>query len=159
MEHLGRLNVYESNPDLWLISAESFNNVLEHLTHSSPRFALFTAMDLTAGEVEASRSSVNKMVNRGLAYFCAFGENCEALHDCLDHAYVVQTTMNPEPDANSVLMTTWHSDDTLEEALWFFLYTALPAGRYAQGCENYIIAASTRYLRQLEALIPKLIGK
>lgn len=157
MEHLGRLAFYEDKPNLWLIPAEGLNEVPGRLTHSSQYFALFTAIDMSVQQAHGSYSYAAELLEQGLAYFCAFGENCEELHDCVDHADVDRTRTHPEPDNDSVVMTTWHAKDTLQKALWFFLHCANPAGHYAYGCDSYIIAASERYLPTVKSLIPELI--
>jgi hypothetical protein len=158
MEYLGRLAVYEGNPQLWLISAENLASIPDQLTHSSPFFALFTAMDLSLSEIQASEPSAVLLVNAGLAYFCAFGKNCEALHDRIDDADVARIEATPERDYDSdVVMTTWHSKHTLHQALWYFINCANPTDRYSQGCDDYIIASSETYLPKIRPFISKLL--
>jgi len=35
-------------------------------------------------------------------------------------------------------MTTWHDDERLEEALWFAVNSAFPAGAYEQTCKTLV---------------------
>lgn len=41
----------------------------------------------------------------------------------------------------TVIMTTWHDDESLEEALWFALNNAIPASAYPESC-SVVIAVS-----------------
>lgn len=36
--------------------------------------------------------------------------------------------------SGSVIMTTWHDKETLEEALWFFVNCSSPDAAYADSC-------------------------
>ena len=38
----------------------------------------------------------------------------------------------------SVVMTTWHSDESLAEAFWYFLYCTYPDEAYADTCKSAI---------------------
>src|SRR5262249_45819582 len=60
--------------------------------------------------------------------FATWGPDCERLHDLID----AERPRN-EPGEDDVVMTTWHSDVDLDEAIWQSLYVAMPAGRYAVG--------------------------
>jgi hypothetical protein len=37
-------------------------------------------------------------------------------------------------DDGSVIMTTWHDDATLADALWFFVFNSYPDDRYFAAC-------------------------
>jgi len=79
-----------------------------------------------------------KFVDAGCAYFCAWGPGCELMHDAVDDA-------SPLPDdADSVLMTTWHADDSIEDAVLFALERATPAGLYEANCNAVILAVEDR---------------
>ncbi len=52
------------------------------------------------------------------------GSNCEAVDDAVDRCDIEK---GPETrDADYIVMTTWHANESLEEALWFFKVCALP---------------------------------
>ncbi len=52
------------------------------------------------------------LLGSGGVYFCTWGNGCERVHDIIE--------VDPDPADDSVVMTTWHDDETLDEALWFF---------------------------------------
>jgi hypothetical protein len=43
-----------------------------------------------------------------------------------------------EGESDYLLMTTWHADESLEEALWFFQHLAIPA-------ENHVLEDLDRF--------------
>ena len=70
---------------------------------------------------------------KGLVYLVAWGPDCERVHNLFD---TIDAEENPETD--TVIMTTWHSEESLEEALWFALFSAWPAPPYDQDCSSTV---------------------
>ncbi|WP_334184471.1 DUF7684 family protein [Novosphingobium sp.] len=58
------------------------------------------------------------LVDRGCLYFIAWGVACEDWHDAVDWTVLEAFDFGEIPDDRFV-MTTWHSKETLPEALWF----------------------------------------
>jgi len=119
-----------------VFSVNSVDQLLACLPHRSRYFSLFLAWD--APEIEPAKLAkiFEPLVNRGLAYFCAWGVRCEDVHDAVDHCVVFNEIDGVEEDY--LLMTTWHARESLEEALWFFSMNAIPA-------EEHVIADFERY--------------
>ncbi len=94
---------------------------------SSPHFPAFLAADFTAIESSAIRALARALVNAGCVYFCTWGPDCERAHDIIDEVcfYIVPP-----------IMTTRHAKETLEQALWFFAFNAIPDSRYAGTATN-----------------------
>jgi hypothetical protein len=63
------------------------------------------------------------------------------VHDCFDETIVEREldTGVESPDEN-VIMTTWHSQESLSEVLWFFINSAFPTHAYEKTCKDWIIA-------------------
>ena len=64
-----------------------------------------------------------------MVYFCAWGPDCERLHDIFDEVIVKDELGERRfsgPTANDVIFTTWHSKDSLIETLEFFATCAVP---------------------------------
>nr|WP_010546126.1 hypothetical protein [Sphingomonas elodea] len=51
-------------------------------------------------------------------YFIAWGTDCEAWHDSIDCANLEKFDYGEIPDERFIL-TTWHDNEPLSEALWF----------------------------------------
>jgi hypothetical protein len=52
---------------------------------------------------------------------CAWGPDCERVHDIVDEERDARN-----PNGPGVVMTTWHEDESLTEALWFVLAATTP---------------------------------
>ncbi len=68
---------------------------------------------------EAWRNQIAEwLVQRGCLYFVAWGVDCEAWHDSVDWANLSAFDYADIPDDRFV-MTSWHADEPLSDALWF----------------------------------------
>ena len=59
--------------------------------------------------------------------FAAWGPDCERVHDIIDEEDIGP---NPPPTMDRVVMTTWHDDKSLAEAIWFVLHNSWPDESY-----------------------------
>lgn len=81
------------------------------------------APDLDSTELD---DVVRPLVDARLTYFCTYGRNCEALHDAAERAYVKKESKSDCP-LDFFTMTTWHKNESLEEAVRFFKLLAIPS--------------------------------
>ena len=99
------------------------------LRWSGDRFRLFVAADISNVGIDVVSQFAAAALNKGMVYFCAWGRDCEKFHDIVDEV-VVNDELGERrfvgPTANDTVMTTWHDDETLEEALDFFVTLAVP---------------------------------
>ncbi len=77
-----------------------------------------------------------------MVYFCTWGAKCELLHDLADE--ILSDPNNEKEFAKyqnekSIIMSTWHNNETLADALWFALYNAVPADDYIEQTKNLIV--------------------
>jgi hypothetical protein len=63
-------------------------------------------------------STARWLVNGGCLYAVAWGTECEKWHDAVDWAVLETFDYGDIPD-DKFVMTTWHDDEPLSEALWF----------------------------------------
>jgi hypothetical protein len=100
-------------------------------------FACFCALDakrLPAGELGEFCS---RLLQDGCAYLCAWGPGCARVHDIMDEQIVGD---NPPDSCVGRVMTTWHAEESLPDALSFFLNSTQPDESYApEGCEVALI--------------------
>jgi hypothetical protein len=99
---------------------------------------LFLAMDARPMSVDEISHTANWALDQGAVYVCAWGPDCERVHDIIDEVLVAR---NPDATDEDVIMTTWHDDETLEEALWFAVNSAIPAGAYEETCKTLVVIA------------------
>ena len=62
------------------------------------------------------------LIHNGLVYFCAWGKECEVVHDAVDWCDIEKNGAK----SDFVIMTTLHKNESLEKACWFFKELALP---------------------------------
>lgn len=67
---------------------------------------------------EWRNSTARWLVAAGCLYAVAWGTECEKWHDAVDWAVLETFDYGDIPDDKFVI-TTWHADEPLSEALWF----------------------------------------
>ena len=92
------------------------------------RFRLFVAADVTQVNPNALADFGRSALRSGMVYFCAWGQHCEKFHDIVDEVIANDAgkLRLAGPTAKDTVMTTWHDDETLEEALDYFITLARP---------------------------------
>jgi|SRR6267143_1043357 len=123
--------------DIYLCSSATIGMLAARITPTSPNFGLLLAMDAQSVDVSQIGELAENLASKGLAYLCAWGPDCERVHDTFDEI-LVQRDLEEKDD--NVVMTTWHADDSLEETLWYFMNCAFPAQGYEGTCEEWIVA-------------------
>jgi hypothetical protein len=98
------------------------------LRFDPPHFVLFLALDARGISAEAIASFAYRALDSGIAYLVAWGPDCERVHDVFDEC-IVDREVSGDRAPPGLVMTTWHADDSLEDALEFFALCALPDGR------------------------------
>lgn len=98
----------------------------------SAHFLLFLAMDAQSANNDSLRRVARRLIDRGMAYLCVWGTDCSRVHDQFD------LERNPAEPAGRTVTTTWHSDEPLAEALWFFANIAHPDDSFGVDCTDWI---------------------
>lgn len=94
------------------------------------------AWDAALVSVETVARVAEQLLAAGCVYLCAWGPDCERVHDIFDEVIVGDGSQTPDDDA--IVMTSWHAAQSLDDALWFLLHCANPADRYAQSCRSAV---------------------
>jgi hypothetical protein len=110
-------------PPLLLAYVPRIEEWPEQLDELNPHFVLFLALDATDLDDELIGQLARKLLAQGVAYVCAWGPGCDRVHDIVDDELAAQGLVDDEV---MLVTTTWHADDTLDEALWFALFAACP---------------------------------
>jgi hypothetical protein len=82
-----------------------------------PPFVVMVAIEGSIND-EWRKELANWLVRSGCLYACVWGDNCEAVHDCIDRANNEKFEYGDIPD-DKFIMTTWHDKEPLLEAIWF----------------------------------------
>lgn len=107
--------------DLYFLSLPDFASLPDSISLPGRRFVAFVAADATGVDAAVLANFCRKLTKTGCVYFCAWGPDCERVHDVFDEGVL---------DIEPVIMTTWHDKESLDSALWFFLFSAFPDDGY-----------------------------
>jgi len=111
-------------PGIEVLSVETIEQLPQRIQHRRKHFTLLLAWDAPTEDQAQLREWMRPLVDQGLVYFCAWGRGCEVVHDAVDQCDIERTEITGESDL--VIMTTWHDDESLRKACWFFKEHALP---------------------------------
>jgi hypothetical protein len=100
----------------------------DELDGPQPHFVVLLAMDATSVDAERVAALAAKLMNQGMVYLCAWGPGCERVHDIVDGV----RGRRVETD-EAFLVTTWHAEEDLDDALWDAVY-AVPTDDYIDTC-------------------------
>lgn len=117
--------------DLYFLSLPDLKKFPESISLGSEHFAVFIAAYATHLDVDSISTMAQRLIRSGAAYVCCYGPGCERVHDIFDEIQISEKTT----DDDSVIMTTWHDNDTLLDALWFFAANSLPDEKYFDTCK------------------------
>ena len=94
-----------SKRDLFILDIPSSAHLPADLSLTTPQFVCLIAWDVRSVSVdEISRVAVG-LLRQGAVYVCAWGPDCERVHNIVDEAHVGP---NPSSDVAGVVMTTSH---------------------------------------------------
>ena len=135
LESFGKDPVTERN--LFVLELDSASD-LRLLELPGEHFACLIAWDSCGESPQVVEQFARQVVGAGAAYVCCWGTECESVHDAFD---TVDSYPNIGAPDGQVIITAWHSDEPLYEAIWFFLCCTLP-DEYAQESLTSAVAIS-----------------
>jgi hypothetical protein len=100
-----------------------------------PHFVLFVAADARGVRDEPIAEFADRVISQGAVYLCAWGPDCERVHDVFDDV-LLQKSIDGEASFSRerIVMTTWHDEEPLDEALYYALFESIPAMDYFDSC-------------------------
>lgn len=107
--------------ELYFIAVPEIAVLSAAFTFASPHFVALLVTESTHIADDALATFSTGLVRAGCSYFCAWGPDCSRAHDIFDLQCL---------DIDPVIMTTWHDDEPLDDAIWFFLRTTFPDDAY-----------------------------
>jgi hypothetical protein len=124
-QHIGRSEIGER--ELFSLALPDLASLPESFSLPSRHFVAFLAADAAGADEAVLAEFSRRLLRAGCVYFCAWGAGCERVHDVFDGECL---------DIEPVIMTTWHSEDSLDKALWFFTSVAFPDDGYWETCRS-----------------------
>jgi hypothetical protein len=111
---------------------ETLQSLPEALSSEFSSFVLFLSVDARTVPNESIRGVARRLLDRGLAYLCVWGPDCERVHDQFD------LERDDKEQKGFVVMTTWHDEGSIEEALWFSITCAVPDDGFASAYDRWV---------------------
>jgi hypothetical protein len=108
----------------------------------SKSFRLFVAADITEVSTQTVSDFALAALNQGMVYLCSWGPDCERFHDIVDEVLVEDNIGQQKfarPNSSDVIMTTWHANDSLEDAIDFFATLAVPTDGFAPDSDSRLV--------------------
>ncbi len=161
MRPLQLLGSDSSGRSFYLHDLERIEDWSPRLDVQSPHFVLFVACDATRLDVDTISTFAETTMDQGLAYLCAWGADCERLHDIFDECHVMRSLDLPKDQDKGVLMTTWHDSESLGDTLDFFFRCAVPNKDFAPICTAWIAASigSSEHAGKMRSLLDAWLGQ
>ena len=134
--HLGQDNLAR---ELFLVSLDSWNQWPRGLNLPSDHFCVLLAGDASSADADAIGSLADAALDDGCVYLCAWGPDCDRVHDLFD-LKIVERSIAAETPKSPPVMTTSHRAETLDEATEFLINAAWPDDAFAETCRSALIA-------------------
>jgi hypothetical protein len=123
-----------SRRNVWVVEAQSARDWPAVVPWTSAKLGLLV---VTEHVVEAEPLA-RQALDRGLVFASAWGPGCELVEETFDEVIAIARPAETPRDA---VLTTSHADESLEEALEFFLEVATPARGHAADCDAWVVFA------------------
>jgi hypothetical protein len=104
-----------------LIDLERLDQWPATLPGLGPRYGLLLACNAEQVASGVIAEVAERALASGAVSILAWGPGCERVHDIFDAVYA--PSVLDQPDCQ-VVITTWHANESLDEALWYFVDVA-----------------------------------
>jgi hypothetical protein len=107
----------------------------------SRRFRLLVVADAVEIPTDILSQFGYAALKNGMVYFCAWGPGCERFHDIVDGVCVgdeLGARLFVGPNSHDVIMTTWHPNDTLDDAVEYLINSACPTDGFTADSDFWI---------------------
>ncbi len=138
------------NRPIWLLELPHILAPFDWSELQSAKFICLSAMDASSAQTDDLSPFCSHLIDLGCAYYCAWGPDCERVHDIMDGLVVGD---NPPETYIGCLMTTWHAKESMAEAVDFFLTCTVPDEEFAPiGCSFglAVVVGSHEWASQIE---------
>jgi hypothetical protein len=151
MRHVGR--DLQLGRDTFLAVVPSAEDVPADFRLPTKYFCAMVVWDSATASVDSVSRLVESLLRSGCVYVSCWGSGCDRVHDIADEVIVgfqvglMETRSTDAQDLSAtgtqerVIMTTGHGEETLDEALHFFLTHTQPGTEYASQCGSAVALA------------------
>jgi hypothetical protein len=112
---------------------KSLSELAKSIPRTQPNLLVLLGCDARALRDVDILAALRQMFEQGIVYLCCWGSDCERVHDLAD-----QLTLHQLGD--DLVLTTWHDDESLDEAIWFLIHCAEPANEKVHSKCDQVVA-------------------
>ncbi len=123
----------------YLLALDAPEDWPANLNLGSRHFGLLLVWDATRVLDDPIEALAKVVLAQGAAFVATWGPDCERVHDVFDIADRVPERGDDRRPADSIVMTTWHARDTLDDALWYCLFAAITDDYFTETCRALLI--------------------
>jgi hypothetical protein len=109
------------------------------LDFPSEKFVLFLAADFSSIDPQLIAETGKGLIHKGLVYVCTWGPDCEKAHDAFDQG---SYKYEEETGNQFHLMTSWHENETIENALWYGVFSAFSPDEFLSKTATLCVTVS-----------------
>jgi hypothetical protein len=135
---------------LFALALAEFRLPAEGIELPTPHFLCLVAADFTAASDGEITGLAQGLLDIGASYFVCWGPGCARAHGLIDD---VTLLLDPPIPDDSVIMTTWHNDEPLDEALFSVLCSTWPDPAFedSTGCTVAVSVGSAEIASQIRS--------
>ena len=136
------------NRRITLLTVDHLNEILPLPERVGRHFTMLLAMDSLAETRANLRDVPDDLLKEGLVYLSTWGPDCRHVHDIFSHAVEL---LNVHQQQEHNFRSMYHDNESLDDALWFFLNAAIPDDSYVQSCRSAfaVTVGNTAWKNQL----------
>jgi hypothetical protein len=110
---------------LYLATATDLESMSLKLEEPIGQFVAFVALDTRRLSGERLAELAQELLDAGCVYMCSWGPDASRIHDVFDEK-IVEAELAGRPYVEDLLMTAWHAEESLDDALWCAVFVAFP---------------------------------
>ena len=147
-----RVERTEGGKSYFLLDVESFAEWPDRVDLPTQHYVLGVFANASGVAPETIKAAMRSALMNGAVYVVAWGEGCDLVHDICDQ---LRFELDLDDNENATIMTTWHSDESVAEAVWFFSNSAFPDGAFTETCGSWLAVRVGEYRsnEQIEAYL------
>jgi hypothetical protein len=129
----------EENRDVFYASVSDLTSVSKDPELIGRYFILLVAGDFSRYTVDELGDFAGRMLDEGVVCVCTWGPDCKKMHDIFDEN--IYSRQRIAKRVFPLILTTWHTEDNLDKALWYALFVAFPVEEYKEECRSIMVVA------------------
>ena len=127
----------ESSRTMHLLELDSLEDWPERLgLGKSKHFVLFLALGADELDDDEISAFATRCLEQGMAYLSVWGNESERFHDLFEEAAAER---DPDADADTVVLSEWHDEEPLSQAVLYAVSSAWPASTYEETCTATLV--------------------